>query len=183
VANKATNLTSPDNTKYPTTQSVADGLALKTDISYQPIKISNITHTGTISTTKIGSITIPANYFTDGDVGVIETWQSRPASELSFTGTLIYINETGGGLMALFNQAASQRQARQRIEFVVQSSSQTIGWPSGSGQGLINQAAINASNANYGAIDWTVANTIDFYATNQNLTDTFFLRFISVSKR
>jgi hypothetical protein len=183
VANKATNLTSPDNTKYPTTQAVANGLALKTDISYQPIKISNITHTGTISTTKIGSITIPANYFTDGDVGVIETWQGRPSSELSFTGTLIYINETAGSLMALFNQATTQRQARQRIEFVVLSSSSTIGWANGSGQGLLSQAALNTSNAAYGAIDWTVPNTIDFYATNQNLTDTFFLRFMSVSKR
>jgi hypothetical protein len=31
VANKATNLTSPDNTKYPTTQAVADGLSGKED--------------------------------------------------------------------------------------------------------------------------------------------------------
>jgi hypothetical protein len=32
VANKATNLTSPDNTKYPTTQAVVDGLALKQNL-------------------------------------------------------------------------------------------------------------------------------------------------------
>jgi hypothetical protein len=32
VANKATNLTSPDNTKYPTTQAVVDGLAFKQNL-------------------------------------------------------------------------------------------------------------------------------------------------------
>lgn len=37
VANKATNLTSPDNTKYPTTQAVVDGLATKQDTLTNPI--------------------------------------------------------------------------------------------------------------------------------------------------
>jgi hypothetical protein len=37
VANKATNLTSPDNTKYPTTQAVVDGLADKQDTLTNPV--------------------------------------------------------------------------------------------------------------------------------------------------
>jgi hypothetical protein len=37
VANKATNLTSPDNTKYPTTQAVVDGLATKQNTLTNPI--------------------------------------------------------------------------------------------------------------------------------------------------
>lgn len=39
VANKATNLTSPDNTKYPTTQTVVDGLATKLDKSTTPSSV------------------------------------------------------------------------------------------------------------------------------------------------
>jgi hypothetical protein len=37
VANKSTNLTSPDNTKYPTTQAVVDGLATKQDTLTNPV--------------------------------------------------------------------------------------------------------------------------------------------------
>jgi hypothetical protein len=37
VANKATNLTSPDNTKYPTTQAVVDGLATKQNTLTNPV--------------------------------------------------------------------------------------------------------------------------------------------------
>jgi len=37
VANKATNLTSPDNTKYPTTQAVVDGLATKQNVITNPV--------------------------------------------------------------------------------------------------------------------------------------------------
>jgi hypothetical protein len=85
--------------------------------------------------------------------------------------------------MSLFNQAISQRQARQRIEFVVLSSSSTAAWANGSGQGLWATSTVNAANNNLGAIDWGVQNTIDFYASNQNLTDTFFLRYLTLSKR
>lgn len=42
VANKATNLTSPDNTKYPTTQAVATALTAKQDsLGYTPENVSN----------------------------------------------------------------------------------------------------------------------------------------------
>lgn len=42
VANKATNLTSPDNTKYPTTQAVATGLAAKQDsLGYTAENVAN----------------------------------------------------------------------------------------------------------------------------------------------
>lgn len=42
VANKATNLASPDNTKYPTTQAVADGLALKQNsLGFTPENVAN----------------------------------------------------------------------------------------------------------------------------------------------
>jgi hypothetical protein len=66
VANKATNLTSPDNTKYPTTQAVADGLALKLNIGAATHRkyfaYDNVTAsvTGTTDETVMRNIPIPA---------------------------------------------------------------------------------------------------------------------------
>jgi hypothetical protein len=63
VANKATNLTSPDNTKYPTTQAVADGLALKT----LPLIADDTTAvvTGVTVPTAFRSYLIPAGTLTN----------------------------------------------------------------------------------------------------------------------
>jgi hypothetical protein len=63
VANKATNLTSPDNTKYPTTQAVADGLALKT----LPLIADDTTAvvTGVTIPTAFRSYLIPAGTLTN----------------------------------------------------------------------------------------------------------------------
>jgi hypothetical protein len=44
VANKATNLISPDNTKYPTTQAVVDGLATKQDTLTNPVTGTGVTN-------------------------------------------------------------------------------------------------------------------------------------------
>jgi len=67
VANKATSLTSPDNTKYPTTQAVADGLALKaniTDVEIILFKSSTTTVvTGKTLETSIYSIPLPNDGF------------------------------------------------------------------------------------------------------------------------
>ena len=67
VANKATSLTSPDNTKYPTTQAVADGLALKaniTDVETILFKSSTTTVvTGKTLETSIYSIPLPNDGF------------------------------------------------------------------------------------------------------------------------
>ena len=63
VANKATSLTSPDNTKYPTTQAVADGLALKANITdVETILFKSTTQTiitGKTLETAIYSIPLP----------------------------------------------------------------------------------------------------------------------------
>jgi len=63
VANKATNLTSPDNTKYPTTQAVADGLAVKT----LPLIADDTTAvvTGVTVPTAFRSYLIPAGTLTN----------------------------------------------------------------------------------------------------------------------
>jgi len=51
VANKATDLTSPDNTKYPTTQAVATGLSGKQDsLGFTPENVSNKSATTTLGT-------------------------------------------------------------------------------------------------------------------------------------
>lgn len=50
VANKATDLTSPDNTKYPTTEAVQDGLDLKqNDLGYTPVDVSGDTMSGELN--------------------------------------------------------------------------------------------------------------------------------------
>lgn len=76
VANKATSLTSPDNTKYPTTQAVQTGLDLKANKSEVVVLVNKIsttyTVTGTTSETPFTSLMIPANTFSSGDRVILD---------------------------------------------------------------------------------------------------------------
>lgn len=76
VANKATSLTSPDNTKYPTTQAVQIGLDLKANKSEVVVLVNKIsttyTVTGTTSETPFTSLMIPANTFSSGDRVILD---------------------------------------------------------------------------------------------------------------
>ena len=67
VANKATSLTSPDNTKYPTTQAVQTALDLKANITDIPIvlfkSITQTIVTSKTSETSIYSIPLPMDGF------------------------------------------------------------------------------------------------------------------------
>ena len=76
VANKATSLTSPDNTKYPTTQAVQTGLDLKANKSEVVVLVNKIsttyTVTGTTSETSFTSLMIPANTFSSGDRVILD---------------------------------------------------------------------------------------------------------------
>jgi len=83
VANKATSLTSPDNTKYPTTQAVADGLALKANI-LDTINIIgtytiDTTLTGVTSETSLAYVLVPANTLIATDTLQIEGFLTRVA--------------------------------------------------------------------------------------------------------
>lgn len=76
VANKATSLTSPDNTKYPTTQAVQAALDLKADISNVSIvlykSITQTIVTNKTSETSIYSIPLP----TDGSSYIIQLFSN-----------------------------------------------------------------------------------------------------------
>jgi hypothetical protein len=68
VANKATNLTSPDNTKYPTTLAVSEALAGKAN-TFLNVKISTTAYlTGTTVETEVYRLEIPANTFSAIDM-------------------------------------------------------------------------------------------------------------------
>lgn len=83
VANKATSLTSPDNTKYPTTQAVADGLALKANITdVETILFKSNTQTtvtGKIVESCIYSIPLPV----DGNNYKMEIYSQSQVSPYS----------------------------------------------------------------------------------------------------
>ena len=77
VANKATSLTSPDNTKYPTTQAVQTGLDLKADktgvIQLVGAYTTNTTLTGTTAETSLGYVLIPANTYGAGKTAWVDS--------------------------------------------------------------------------------------------------------------
>lgn len=81
VANKQSDLT-PSSTKYPTVNAVNAGIASAIP-NYEPLFISQtslITHTGTVTPTKVASWEIPANFFQNGDHWWIYCWPLNSGS-------------------------------------------------------------------------------------------------------
>jgi len=93
VANKANDLTSPDNTKYPTTQTVVDGLATKLDKSTTPSSVYGTDTSG-------GQTMIPLS-----DFGTVKgTGTTNRISKFTASGTIgdsqIFDNGTNVGVGA-----------------------------------------------------------------------------------
>lgn len=77
VANKATNLTSPDNTKYPTTQAVVNELNLyEKFLISKPVGVYG-TVTGTTAETVILSIPFSGGEFVIGDYLAFDMWTTK----------------------------------------------------------------------------------------------------------
>jgi hypothetical protein len=105
VANKATNLTSPDNTKYPTTQAVANGLALKLNIGAAThckyFAYDNVTAsvTGTTDETVMRNILIPAGSI--GANGILQIFNHCFKTTSTTTGATVrmYLATVGTNLV------------------------------------------------------------------------------------
>ena len=113
VANKSTSLTSPDNTKYPTTQAVSSALGSKQDTLVSGTNIKTINTQSLIGT---GDITISGGSSSWG--GITGTLSSQtdlqttlnlkaPLANPTFTGTVAGITKAMVGLSAVEDTALS----------------------------------------------------------------------------
>lgn len=108
VTNKATNLTSPDNTKYPTTQAVVNGLALKADRADTPNIILNCNVLGLTVALSGGSGSVlyqksfPINTFADLDTLEVESINEKLGTTSGWS-VRIYVDE-----VTVFNIATAR---------------------------------------------------------------------------
>ena len=173
VANKATNLTSPDNTKYPTTQAVADGLSSKKNIT---LKSSlNVIHTGTTDNTTIDTIAFPA--LTDNKVVRLEMYISRPASQTSAATVRVNV---GGAEVITATVGTANRQTRHLQTIIVPDATGVVPqiyWTVT--QTLMSTGTVNGANGSSN-IDYSSASNIEVQVQLGTPTDTVILRFLSI---
>jgi hypothetical protein len=173
VSNKATNLTSPDNIKYPTTQAVADGLSSKKNIT---LKSSlNVTHTGTTDNTTIDTIAFPA--LTDNKVVRLEMYISRPASQTSAATVRVNV---GGAEVITATVGTANRQTRHLQTIIVPDATGVVPqiyWTVT--QTLMSTGTVNGANG-ASNINYSSASNIEVQVQLGTLTDTVILRFLSI---
>lgn len=192
VSNKATNLTSPDNNKYPTTLAVATALALKLDANASSI-IAETTTDGTASSgtanTVSSSVLIPAERVVAGNI-------LDCISSFKFAGTSgarnmrMYVNTTpnlmGSPILvgALTNSIASNLQAHLQRFLVVKVTNGT-----GAGTEILNTAnnvvsqyGISTTAVQTVAINWTINQYIIVAVQAANAGDSLRSTFLKVRR-
>jgi len=106
VANKANNLTSPDNTNYPTTLAVSDALASKLNLPQTMIVSSNITLTSTTASQKLfGNLGDNSDGSFNVQVGRYKFEMIITLTNLANSGSIGFITGIGDGT-SVFSQIA-----------------------------------------------------------------------------
>jgi len=180
VANKATNLTSPDNTKYPTTQAVQTALDLKLSSLYTPLKSGfNIPHTGTVIKTLLNTIPIPPNKFATGDILRINYTISRNTGG---AGGVNMICEIGGVVIINQNIAAANQISRGNIDMaIINAANSQRSWGNNTGNAQQNIGVLNVPMTAF-TFDFTTALDFQIYGQMTSPSDTIVIESLSIEK-
>jgi hypothetical protein len=180
VANKATNLTSPDNTKYPTTQAVQTALDLKLSSLYTPLKSGfNIPHTGTAIKTLLNTIPIPPNKFATGDILRINYTISRNTGG---AGGVNMICEIGGVVIINQNIAAANQISRGNIDMaIINAANSQRSWGNNTGNAQQNIGVLNVPMTAF-TFDFTTALDFQIYGQMTSPSDTIVIESLSIEK-